>query len=595
MAATTDTKRTKGGEFAIRQLGFNDVFIPEQFDEEQKMIAGMAKDFLAAEVIPNLDRIDAQEAGLMESLVEKAGALGLLGTSIPESYGGFGKDFNTSLLMTETVGAGHSFAVALAAHTGIGTLPILYFGNDAQKQKYLPKLATGEWKASYCLTEPGSGSDALAAKTKAVLSPDGNSYILNGQKMWITNAGFANIFIVFAQIDGDKFTGFIVEKGEGLTLGNEEHKMGIKGSSTRQVFLSDCKVPKENVLGEIGKGHLIAFNILNIGRIKLAAAAIGASKQTSTLSIRYAKERIQFKQPIANFGAIQYKLAEQAIRIFASESAMYRAGMDIHHEEQRLVAEGKSDEQALLGAAQEFAIECAILKVAGSETLDYVADEGVQILGGYGFSADYPMDRAYRDSRINRIFEGTNEINRMLIMDMFLKKAMKGELDLMTPAMAIQKELMAIPDFGEEMEGLFAEEHKALKNFKKALLMIAGSAAQKFMDKLATEQEILMNLADIAINIYIAESAVLRAEKVASIKGEEAAKIMVQMAKVYVFDMADQINIAGKNAINSMSDGDMQRMLLMGLKRFTKVAPLNTRDARRAIAAKLIDANQYSF
>ncbi len=596
MSTATDTnKRIKGGEYAIRQLGFNQVFIPEEYDEEQKMIADMARDFIATEVLPHLDRIDKQEEGLMESLLEKAGELGLLATSIPEAYGGFGKDFNTSLLMTETVGAGHSFAVALAAHTGIGTLPILYFGTEAQKQKYLPKLSTGEWKASYCLTEPGSGSDALAAKTKAVLSPDGKHYILNGQKMWITNAGFANIFIVFAQVDGDKFTGFIIEKGEGLTLGNEEHKMGIKGSSTRQVFLSDCKVPTENVLGEIGKGHLIAFNILNIGRIKLAAAAIGASKRTNTLSIQYAKERIQFKQPIANFGAIQHKLAEQAIRIFASESAMYRAGMDIHHEEQRLLAEGKSFEQALMGAAQEFAIECAILKVAGSEALDYVADEGVQILGGYGFSADYPMDRAYRDSRINRIFEGTNEINRMLIMDMFLKKAMKGELDLMTPAMAIQKELMAIPDFGAEVEGLFAEEHKALQNFKKALLMIAGAAAQKFMDKLATEQEILMNLADIAIDVYIAESAVLRAEKLASIKGEASAKTQILMAKVCMFDTADKVNSAGKNAINSMSDGDMQRMLLMGLKRFTKIAPLNTKDARRAIAAQLIDANQYSF
>lgn len=593
--ATDTTSRIKGGEFAIRQLGFNQVFIPEEYDEEQKMIADMARDFIATEVLPHLDRIDQQEEGLMERLLEKAGELGLLATSIPEAYGGFGKDFNTSLLMTETVGAGHSFAVALAAHTGIGTLPILYFGTEAQKNKYLPKLSTGEWKASYCLTEPGSGSDALAAKTKAVLSEDGKHYILNGQKMWITNAGFANIFIVFAQVDGDKFTGFIVEKGEGLSLGNEEHKMGIKGSSTRQVFLSDCKVPAENVLGEIGKGHLIAFNILNIGRIKLAAAAIGASKRTNTLSIQYAKERIQFKQPIANFGAIQYKLAEQAIRIFASESAMYRAGMDIHHEEQRLLADGKSFEQALMGAAQEFAIECAILKVAGSETLDYVADEGVQILGGYGFSADYPMDRAYRDSRINRIFEGTNEINRMLIMDMFLKKAMKGELDLMTPAMAIQKELMAIPDFGSTEEGLFAEEHKAIQNFKKALLMIAGSAAQKFMDKLAHEQEILMNLADMAIDVYIAESAVLRAEKLASVKGEEAAKVQVLMAKVCMFDTADKINIAGKNAINSMSDGDMQRMLLMGLKRFTKIAPLNTKDARREIAAKLIDANQYSF
>jgi alkylation response protein AidB-like acyl-CoA dehydrogenase len=595
MSTATDTKRIKGGEFAIRQLGFNQVFIPEEYDEEQKMIADMARDFISSEVLPHLDRIDQQEAGLMESLLEKAGELGLLATSIPEAYGGFGKDFNTSLLMTETVGAGHSFAVALAAHTGIGTLPILYFGNEAQKQKYLPKLSSGEWKASYCLTEPGSGSDALAAKTKAELTPDGKHYILNGQKMWITNAGFSNIFIVFAQVGGDKFTGFIVEKGEGLTLGNEEHKMGIKGSSTRQVFLSDCKVPAENVLGEIGKGHLIAFNILNIGRIKLAAAAIGASKRTSTLSVQYAKERIQFKQPIANFGAIQYKLAEQAIRIFASESAMYRAGMDIHHEEQRLLAEGKSFEQALMGAAQEFAIECAILKVAGSEALDYVADEGVQILGGYGFSADYPMDRAYRDSRINRIFEGTNEINRMLIMDMFLKKAMKGELDLMTPAMAIQKELMAIPDFGAEEEGLFAEEHKAIQNFKKALLMIAGAAAQKYMDKLATEQEILMNLADIAIDVYIAESAVLRAEKLVSVKGEAAAQAQILMAKVCMFDTADKVNSAGKNAINSMVDGDMQRMLLMGLKRFTKIAPLNTKDARRAIAAKLIDANQYSF
>jgi alkylation response protein AidB-like acyl-CoA dehydrogenase len=595
MSAVTETTRTKGGEYAIRQLGFNQVFIPEEYDEEQKMIADMARDFIATEVLPHLDRIDKREEGLMESLLEKAGELGLLATSIPEAYGGFGKDFNTSLLMTETVGAGHSFAVALAAHTGIGTLPILYFGNEAQKAKYLPKLSTGEWKASYCLTEPGSGSDALAAKTKAELSADGKHYILNGQKMWITNAGFANIFIVFAQVDGDKFTGFIVEKGEGLSLGNEEHKMGIKGSSTRQVFLSDCKVPVENVLGDIGKGHLIAFNILNIGRIKLAAAAIGASKRTSTLAIQYAKERIQFKQPIANFGAIQYKLAQQAIRIFTAESAMYRAGMDIHHEEQRLLAEGKSFEQAMLGAAQEFAIECAILKVAGSETLDYVADEGVQILGGYGFSADYPMDRAYRDSRINRIFEGTNEINRMLIMDMFLKKAMKGELDLMTPAMAIQKELMAIPDFGDAPEGLFAEEHKAIQNYKKALLMIAGAAAQKYMEKLATEQEILMNLADIAIEIYVAESALLRTEKLVSIKGEAAVEPQILMTKVYMFDMADKINIAGKNAINSMTEGDMQRMLLMGLKRFTKIAPMNTKDARRAIAAKLIDVNQYSF
>ena len=593
--STNTEKRFKGGEYIVREQEASSIFIPEEFDEEQRMIADMARDFLATEVLPILDRIDAQEPGLMEKLLEKAGELGLLATSIPEKYDGFGKDFNTSLLLTEVVGAGHSFAVALAAHTGIGTLPILYFGTDEQKKKYLPKLASGEWKASYCLTEPGSGSDALAAKTKAVLSEDGKHYILNGQKMWITNAGFADTFIVFAQIDGDKFTGFIVEKGEGVTLGNEEHKLGIKGSSTRQVFFNDCKVPKENVLGEIGKGHLIAFNILNIGRIKLAAAALGGSTRVSTLSIQYAKERIQFKQPIANFGAIQYKLAEQAIRIYTVQSAMYRAGQGIQDAEEELVKQGKTYEEALLAAAQEYAIECAMLKVAGSETLDYVSDEGVQILGGYGFSADYPMDRSYRDSRINRIFEGTNEINRMLTMDMFLKKAMKGELDLMGPAMAVQKELMAIPDFGAEDEGLFAEEKKAIKNMKKALLMIAGAAAQKYMDKLASEQEILMNMADIAIDIYVAESTLMRTEKLIAMKGEAAVKGQIDMTKVNVFDAADRINVAGKNAINSMTDGDMQRMMLMGLKRFTKVAPLNTKDARRRIAAILIEANQYCF
>ena len=589
------TTKIKGGEFLIKETNAADIFIPEEKNEEQNMMADMTRDFLNHDVIPILDRIDQQEEGLMQKLLDKAGELGLLATSIPEKYQGFGKDFNTSLLITEIVGAGHSFAVALAAHTGIGTLPILYFGTEAQKQKYLPDLGSGKRKASYCLTEPGSGSDALAAKTKAVLSPDGKHYILNGQKMWITNAGFAEVFIVFAQVDGDKFTGFIVEKGPGLTLGNEEHKMGIKGSSTRQVFFSDCKVPVENVLGQIGKGHLIAFNILNIGRIKLCAAALGASKKTSTLAIKYAKERIQFKQPIANFGAIQHKLAEQAIQIYACESAMYRAGNDIQHGEEKLAAEGKSYEDALMGAAQDFAIECAILKVAGSEVLDYVVDEGVQILGGYGFSADYPMDRAYRDSRINRIFEGTNEINRMLTMDMLLKRAMKGELDVMGAVMGIQKELTGIPEFGEEDSALFAAEKKALKNMKKSMLMIAGTAAQKFVEKLATEQEILMNLADICILSYVAESALLRTEKLISIKGEEACKVNIDMVKVYISDALDKVNIAGKNAINAFTSGDEQRMLLMGLKRYTKIAPYNTKDARRRIAAKLIDAGQYCF
>ena len=592
---TTVSKKIKGGEFLLKATNAADVFIPEEFNEEQQMMKDMARDFIGHEVLPILDRIDQQEAGLMEKLLVKAGELGLLAASVPEKYNGFGKDFNTSLLITETVGAGHSFAVALAAHTGIGMLPILYFGTEAQKQKYLPKLGTGELKASYCLTEPGSGSDALAAKTKAVLSADGKHYVLNGQKMWITNAGFADVFIVFAQVDGDKFTGFIVEKGEGLTLGNEEHKMGIKGSSTRQVFLSDCKVPVENLLGQVGKGHLIAFNILNIGRIKLTAAALGASKRTSTLSIQYAKERNQFKQPIANFGAIQHKLAEQATLIFVCESALYRAGADIQEAEEMFAASGKNEEEALLAAAQDFAIECAILKVAGSEVLDYVADEGVQIFGGYGFSADYPMDRAYRDSRINRIFEGTNEINRMLTMDMLFKRAMKGELDLMSAVMAVQKELTGIPEFGEEDTTLFAAEKKAIANMKKVVLMAGGAAAQKFMDKLAHEQEILMNLADVCIYAYMAESALLRVEKLVSIKGEEACKLQIDMVRVYLNDAMDKANIAGKNAVNAMAEGDMQRMMLMGVKRFTKIAPFNTKDARRRIAAALIEANQYAF
>lgn len=591
----TMLKTVKGGEFLIKETAAEDVFTPEEFNEEQKMMADMCRDFLETEVLPNLDRIDAQEEGLMQKLMDKAGELGLLSVSLPEQYGGFGKDFNTSLLITEIVGAGHSFAVALAAHTGIGTLPILYFGNAEQKAKYIPKLATGELKASYCLTEPGSGSDALAAKTKAIPTPDGNHYILNGQKMWITNAGFADVFIVFAQVDGDKFTGFIVERNaSGLSFGNEEHKMGIKGSSTRQVFLSDVKVPKESVLGEIGKGHLIAFNILNIGRIKLAAAALGAAKRTSTLAIQYAKERQQFKTPIANFGAIQHKLAEQAIRIFVAESAMYRAGHDIHVTEEKLKEQGKNAEEALLGAAQEFAVECAILKVSGSEALDYVVDEGVQILGGYGFSADYPMDRAYRDSRINRIFEGTNEINRLLTMDMLLKRAMKGELNLMGPAMAIQKELMSIPDFGaEEPSGLFGREKKVLENIKKAILMAAGFGAQKYMQKLGNEQEILMNIADMVIELYSAESALLRVEKTASIKGESAVTVQIDIVKTYLNDALDRISINCKNAIVSMSEGDEQKMLLMGLKRFTKTEPYNTKEARRRIASALIEANSY--
>jgi len=586
----------KGGEFIITESHAQDTFIPEEFSEEHLMMASMADDFLDAEVFPILDKIDAQEEGLMVSIMDKAGKLGLLGISVPEEYGGFGKDFITGMLMTEKLGAGHSFAVAMAAHTGIGTLPILYFGTKEQKDKYLPKLASGEWKASYCLTEPGSGSDALAAKTKAVLTEDGKHYILNGQKMWITNAGFADVFTVFAQIDGDKFTGFIVDKSApGLSLGEEEHKMGIKGSSTRQVFFSDCKVPVENLLGDIGKGHLIAFNILNIGRAKLAGAALGGCKRVVSTSVSYANTREQFKLPIAKFGAIRYKLAEQAIRTYVMESALYRASHQIDEKEKQLLAEGKEFAKALLGAAEEYAVECAILKVFGSEVLDYVVDEGVQIYGGYGYSSDFPMDRAYRDARINRIFEGTNEINRMLMLDMLLKRAMKGELDLMTPAQNVQKELMAIPEFGNGDDAPFSAEKKTLANMKKAALMVAGSAVQKFMMQLAKEQEIIMNISDMLIEIYTCESVLLRVEKLAGIKGNEAISIHNDIMQTYFNDSVDRLNIAGKNAINSMTEGDENRMMLMGLKRFTKSAPFNTKEARRRIAKELIDANRYCF
>jgi alkylation response protein AidB-like acyl-CoA dehydrogenase len=586
----------KGGAFLINESDYNANFIPEEFNEEHKLMADTAHEFLKQHVDTQLDKIDAMEPGLMPSLIDKAGELGLLGVAIPEQYGGFGKDFITSMLMTEVLGAGHSFSVAMAAHTGIGTLPILYFGNDAQKEKYLPKLATGEWKGSYCLTEPGSGSDALAAKTKAILSEDGKHYILNGQKMWITNAGFADVFTVFAQVDGDKFTGFIVEKSfEGLSLGEEEHKMGIKGSSTRQVFFSDCKVPLGNVLGEIGKGHLIAFNILNIGRAKLAAAALGGGKQVINQSVEYANTRMQFKLPIAKFGAIRHKLAEQAIRTFAVESAIYRVSDLIEAKEIELEQAGKNANSALLGAAEEYAVECAILKVAGSELLDFVVDEGVQIFGGYGFSADFPMDRSYRDSRINRIFEGTNEINRLLIVDMLLKRAMKGELDLMTPAMAVQKELMSIPDFGAEDEALFSAEKKTLAQLKKSILMVAGTAVQKYMMSLAKEQEILMNIADMVIDVFVAESLLLRLQKLVSMKGESACALELDILRVYLSEAIDRVNVNGRTAINSMCEGDEQRMLLMGIKRFAKPSMVNTKDARRRIAAALCEANSYCF
>ncbi len=576
-----------GGSLTVESLPA-ETFIPEDFTEEQKMMMEMCDQFLVAEINPLLDRIDKLEPGLMPSLMAKAGEMGMLGVAIPEQYGGLGKEFITSIIMAEGLGAGHSFSVAFGAHTGIGTLPILYFGTDAQKEKYIPNLASGVWKGAYGLTEPNSGSDALGAKSTAKLTEDGKHYILNGQKCWITNGGFADVYTVFAKVDGVQFTCFILERGmEGFTQGPEEHKMGIKGSSTVQLYFQDCKVPVENVLGEVGKGHIIAFNILNIGRLKLCAATLGGAKKCLEQTIQYAKTREQFKKPIAEFGAIQHKMAEMTIRNWVGEAGLYRASMWIEQKEEDLLAAGKPFNEALLGAAEEYAIECAMIKVFGSELLDYVVDECVQIHGGNGFSDEYNVSRAYRDSRINRIYEGTNEINRLLIVDMVLKRAMKGRLDLMGPAMAVQKELMSIPEFGNADDSPFAEERKAIQQFKKSILMVAGAAVQKLMMKIESEQEILMNIGDMAIETFHAESGLLRAMKLVEQKGEANCGFELDVARTYLYDAADKINKSGKDAINAFAAGDEQRMMLLGLKRFTKVAPFNSKDARRRIAARL--------
>jgi alkylation response protein AidB-like acyl-CoA dehydrogenase len=592
-----ENKAIKGGEFLIRETNPKDVFIPEEFDEEQQMIAQTCHDFIGKEINPNLDRIDNLEEGLTVSLLDKAGELGLLGISIPEQYGGFGKNFVTGMLSTEVLGGSHSFAVSISAHTGIGTLPILYYGNDEQKEKYLPRLASGQLKASYCLTEPGAGSDANSGKTKAVLSEDGKHYIISGQKMWITNAGFADLFTVFAKIDDDEdLSAFIIEKDfGGVTINPEEKKMGIKGSSTCQVFFNECKVPVENLLGKRGGGFKIALNILNIGRIKLAGAAMGGSKRVIDASIGYANERNQFGRPISKYGAIRHKLAEQAIKTYASNAAIYRCSQNIEDAIKELVEGGMDYHQATLEGIRQFAAEAAILKVHGSEVLDYVVDEGVQIYGGMGYSAEAPMERAYRDARINRIFEGTNEINRMLIVDTLLKKAMKGELDLMTPAQEVAKELMSIPDFGAGSEDPFEQAHETVKKFKKAVLMVAGSAAQKLMMQLAKEQEILMNISDMIIETYVAESVLLRVEKLVKVKKNATITEQIDVLNVYLYDAADKLNKYGKDALNSFVEGDELRMMLMGLKRFTKQQPFNVKEARQRISQHLIAEGKYCY
>lgn len=596
---TTISKSIQGGEFLIRETEAQDVFIPEQFSEEQKMMAQACQDFIDTEITPNIEEIDSMKnPDLVPSIFKKAGELGLLGVSVPEQYGGLGMSFNTSMLIADIIGAAGSFSTTYGAHTGIGTLPILYYGNEEQKQKYLPKLATGEWAACYCLTEPDAGSDANSGKTKATLSEDGKHYLINGQKMWISNAGFADIFIVFAKIEDDKnLTAFIVEKTfGGITMNEEEKKMGIKGSSTRQVFFNDCPVPVENMLSERQNGFKIAVNILNIGRVKLGAGVLGGVRTVTSLAVKYSTERKQFGTSINSFGAVKRMLAEMAVRTYVSESLCYRAGQDIEDRMDALEAEGLSDADAKLKALEQFAIEAAIAKVHGSEVLDFVVDQGVQVYGGMGYSADAPMERAYRDARIARIYEGTNEINRMLMVGMLLKRAMKGEINLFEPAMAVANELTAVPSFETvDTSELFAAEKEVLKKLKKVFLMVGGKAAMALQDRIEDEQEVMMNLADVMIEIYAVESAILRTEKLVGIQGEEACKNQIAMSQVYLSEAVDKINAAAKEAIASFAKGDEQKVMLMGLKRFTKIDLINTKELRRQIADYMIEQGKYPF
>jgi alkylation response protein AidB-like acyl-CoA dehydrogenase len=587
----------KGGEFLVKETLAKDVFIPEEFNEEQQMMAQTCRDFVDTQVIPVVDQLDKHDRVLLSKLMKDAGELGILGVSVPEEYEGFGQNFVTSMRTAEEMGTAFSFAVAYSAHTGIGTLPILYYGTEEQKQKYLPKLATGEYIGAYCLTEPDAGSDANSGKSKAELTEDGKHYKLNGVKMWITNGGIADVYIVFAKIGDDKnLTAFIVERDwEGVVVGADEEKMGIKGSSTVQMYFNDVMVPVENMLGERNSGFKIALYILNLGRIKLGAAVIGGAKGILDNSLNYANERKQFGKKISEFTAIQHKLAEMAIQIFAGASLTYRASQNIDDEKEALIADGMQKDKAYVEAIRQYAVEASIAKVFDSEVLDFVADEGVQIYGGMGYSAETPVEKAYRDARINRIFEGTNEINRMVIVGEILKRAFKGEIDLLNPAKEVAKELMGIPDFGEASMDYFEEKKKYLLNFKKAVLMISGAALQKFGAKLNDEQELLFNAADMLIGIYAAESMMLRVEKLSEKYDEKKIGLYKDMLDVFMYDIAFSINKAGVDGVNSFATGDEKMGMLMGMKRFTKVEGVNVVAARRRIAAKLIDDNKYNF
>ncbi|MGV6845082.1 MAG: acyl-CoA dehydrogenase family protein [Lutibacter sp.] len=593
----------KGGEFLIKETDANTVFITEEFTEEQKMMKESIQDFIDREVWPFKERFEKKDYQFTQEIMTKAGEMGLLGVSVPEEYGGMGMDFVSTMLVCDYIsGASGSLSTAYGAHTGIGTMPILLYGTEEQKQKYIPKLASGEWFGSYCLTEPGAGSDANSGKTKAVLSDDGKYYSITGQKMWISNAGFCSLMIVFARIEDDKnITAFIVEydpnNPNGITLGEEEHKLGIRSSSTRQVFFNETKVPVENMLAERQEGFKIALNSLNVGRIKLSVACLDAGRRTITEAVKYANERIQFKTPIAQFGAIQTKIAEMATKIYCSESANYRAANDIQNKINELKAEGLTHQKAELKGVEEFAIECALLKVFGSEAIQFVSDEGIQIFGGMGFSEDTPMESAWRDARIARIYEGTNEINRLLSVSMLLKRALKGKIDLMTPAMSVANELMAIPSFDTpDYDVLFIEEKEILGKLKKAFLMVAGAAVQKYTTKLAEQQQLVLAAAEMMLAIYITESVILKTEKLVNKSDEASCEGQIAMAKLALFNAVETISSKGKEAIYSFAEGDEQRMMLVGLKRFTKYVNYpNVIKLRRTIAQKVIENNSYCF
>ncbi len=591
----------RGGQFIVKETKCEDVFTPEDFSEEQRMMRDSVAEFNEREVIAKRDRFEKKDYALTEEVMKKAGELGFLGVAVPEEYGGLGMGFVSTMLTCDYISSGTgSFSTAFGAHTGIGTMPITLYGTEEQKQKYVPKLATGEWFGAYCLTEPGAGSDANSGKTTATLSEDGKSYKINGQKMWISNAGFCNLFIVFARIEDDKnITGFIVENDSknGITLGEEEHKLGIRASSTRQVFFNDTVVPVENMLSVRGGGFKIAMNALNVGRIKLAAACLDSQRRVTTGAIEYANERKQFKTPISNFGAIKAKLAEMTTNAYVGESACYRAAKNIEDRIAIRQKEGNSHQEAELKGVEEYAIECSILKVAVSEDIQACADEGIQVFGGMGFSEETPMEAAWRDSRIARIYEGTNEINRMLSVGMLVKKAMKGHVDLLGPATKVGEELMGIPSFDvPDYSELFAEEKELIANLKKVFLMVAGSAAQKYGTELEKHQQLLMAASNILIEIYMAESAILRTEKNAKRFGEDKQKGQIAMSRLYLYNAVDIIIKNAKEGIASFAEGDEQRMMLMGLKRFTKYTNMPNVVALRNTIAEMVKAeNKYCF